>query len=94
MSPNEKKLIGQWRQVAPSTEPEQIFIEFQRDGHLTYTIESQTTQKIFLTWYVSDDEIYTDQPSAPGVESTRFRFESPLRLVLERSDGSYVYERV
>jgi hypothetical protein len=47
-----------------------------------------------LTWRVEGEVIITDQPAAPRLERALFRLEPPLRLVLERQNETFVYERV
>ena len=90
---SEQSFLGEWRQVEPDPHPGSILITFEDDGRLRYTVETTTVQHILLTWRVDGDVLITDQPSAPRQESTRFRFLSPSRLMLERVGESYIYER-
>jgi len=92
--PLDSNLLGEWHQIAPGTGVEGIFLRFEQGGRLIYTIEGDTTQHILLTSEVVGDTIVSDQPSKPRLESTKFHFESPSRLVLERPDGQYTYERL
>ena len=85
--------MGEWRQVTPPTGSDQIFLTFEPEDRLTYTVEGETTQHFFLTWKVVGNTIISDQPSAPREDVTPFHFESLSRLVLERGDERYVYER-
>ncbi len=89
----ERHFFGEWRQIEPPTEPEAVFIEFEPGGRLTYTVEGPTTQQILLTWTLNGDTLETNQPSHPRLDSIKYRFESPSRLILERSDGTYILER-
>ncbi len=93
MPVSERDFIGEWRQLEPRIGREDVFIRFEADGTLQYIIESETTQTFLLTWRLEGDVIVSDQPSAPRPDVTRFRFASPSRLVLERKDESYIYER-
>jgi hypothetical protein len=90
---NERHFLGEWRQVNPPTGSDNIFINFETEGRLTYSIEGDTTQHFILTWKVVGSTVVSDQPSVPREEVTPFHFESPSRLVLEREDERYVYER-
>ena len=93
MTESERRLLGEWRQTRPDPHPAAIFITFDADGHLRYTIETATVQHILLTWRVEAGELVTDQPSAPRTERTRFALTSPSTLVLEKDGKTYSYER-
>lgn len=90
----ERHLLGEWRQIEPDSRPAAIYITFEADGRLRYTVEADTIQHILLTWYVEGNVLVTDQPSAPRQERTYFKFMAPSRLVLERNGETYSYERV
>jgi hypothetical protein len=93
MAISEQHFIGEWHQINPRTEPLEIFVAFGIEGDLTYTIEGSTVQKILLTWKLEGCFIVTNQPSSSGEQVTRFHFESPSVLVLERENEIYKYER-
>ena len=72
-------LTGNWRSDPSDTDSLErhgsVRLRFEDDGTLAYVIETDTTdQVILLTFEVDGDELVTDQPSAPGIERTRFRF--------------------
>ena len=94
MTVTERHFLGEWRQVRPNPRPASIFITFEEGGRLQYTIETETVQHFLLTWRLDGDVIVTDQPSAPREDRTKFRFAGPSRLVMERDDETYVYDRV
>ena len=93
MAISERNFIGEWHQIYPKTEPLEIFVAFEIEGRLTYTIEGSTIQKILLTWRLKESFIVTNQPSAPHEQLTQFHFESPSVLILERDNEVYRYER-
>jgi len=93
MAIDQKHFMGEWVQVSPPTGRDEIFIHFESEGRLTYTVEGETSQHFLLTWKVVGNTLVSDQPSAPREDVMLFHFESPSRLVLEREDERYVYER-
>jgi hypothetical protein len=93
MAASANDFVGDWRQIEPDPRPESIFIAFEADGHLRYSVEAETVQHILLTWRIAGDALVTDQPSSPRQERTRFRFITSSRLLLERQGESYTYER-
>ena len=88
----EEQFAGQWRQIRPDPRPASIFIAFEPGGRVVYTIEMGTVQTLELTWKLDGDQLVVDQSGAPAVIS-RFRFQSPTMLVLERDGERSVYVR-
>jgi hypothetical protein len=94
MVTTEQSFLGEWCQIEPNPDHGSIFITFEVDGRLRYTIETATIQHILLTWHIDGDVLVTDQPSAPREERTHFRFQARSQLVLERHGEGYTYERL
>ena len=93
-----QRLLGNWRTDPSDSDSLERFdsvrLRFEDDGTLAYVIETESTdQVILLTFEVDGDELVTDQPSAPGIERTRFRFTRDGLLVLERDGESSRYVR-
>lgn len=65
-----------------------VKMTFTSDGKLIYEImESDTAQRINLIYWISGDTLFTDQPSHPRKESTKYRYEDHDTLILE-SEGT------
>jgi hypothetical protein len=45
---------------------------FTADGKLIYDIQEETHQIINMVYWIEGDLLYTDQPSKPNVEVTRY----------------------
>ena len=70
-------------------------MEFGTDGSLTYSIHlADRTQILKLSYEVDGDTIWTDQPSAPRKESTRFSIDARGVLELDKAGERSWYERV
>ena|SRR5215203_2635770 len=77
-------LIGQWTQIEPPNDAEEVTMAFGLNGELVYSIDTQEkTQIMNLVFEVSGDTLITDQPSAPQKEYTKFYFEDADSLVLD-----------
>lgn len=84
-----EQIIGVWV-LDPKSDNKKIIetfgniaMQFQDDGKLSYWIQEDVSkQYIFLSYEIKGDEIFTDQPSAPKEEITKFRFEKD-KLVLD-----------
>ena len=88
-------LIGQWRQIEPSSDAEAVTMAFALNGELVYSIDTEEkTQIINLVYEVSDDTLITDQPSAPQKEYTKFYFEADDLLVLDYEGEKTKFQRV
>lgn len=93
-----QRLLGNWRTDPSDTASLERFgstrLRFEDDGTMTYVIETENTdQVILLTFEVDGRNLVTDQPSAPRIERTRFRFTQDGLLVLERDEESSRYVR-
>jgi hypothetical protein len=81
-------LVGTWRSdpADPVTMREfgDASMEFDRAGHLTYTIHGQDKdEKMLLTYRVDGSAVITDQPSSPREEETAFEVTKEGKLVLD-----------
>lgn len=66
-----------------------ISMKFDEASSLIYTIHAESRDEIILMIYqVEGDVLITDQPSAPRVERTKFRFDGEDCLILEYDDDS------
>lgn len=88
----ERQLVGAWRQIRPDPRPASILITFEPGGRVVYTIEMGTVQTFELAWRLDGEQLLIDQSGAETVIS-RFRFQSPTMLVLERDGERSVYVR-
>jgi hypothetical protein len=88
----ERQFLGEWRQIRPDPRPASILITFESGGRVVYTIEMGTVQILELTWRLDGEQLVVNQSGAPTVIS-RFRFQSPTMLVLERDGERSVYVR-
>lgn len=88
----EQNFLGEWRQIRPDARPASIFIRFESGGRVVYTIQMGTVQRFALTWRLDGEQLLIDQSGAAAVIS-RFRFQSPTMLVLERDGERSVYVR-
>jgi hypothetical protein len=92
-------LTGRW-----VTDPEdhqslrehgRISMEFLSDGRLFYTIHREGNEQVMLlTYELKGENIITDQPSSPGIESTPYYLteDGKLVLIFEGYQSFYVRE--
>ena len=93
-----QRLLGNWRTDPSDTASLERFgsvrLRFEADGTMAYVIETESTdQVVLLTFEVAGNELVTNQPSAPRIERTRFRFTQDGLLVLGRDEESSRYVR-
>lgn len=92
------ELIGQWQFLRSDKDtPDQagVTITFDKQGRLTYEIQSQgMTQIIKLTFRVENGWLITDQPSRPRAERTRFQLTLFGELVLEFEGTKSWYQKI
>jgi hypothetical protein len=88
-----RHLLGEWRQLRPSTGRDAIFIRFEEGGRMVWTIEADASMSLELTWSVDGDTLTTQRPGELG-QQFAVRFASPAELVLECAGIAYAYERV
>lgn len=88
----ERHFLGEWRQIRPDPRPASIFIRFESGGCVVFTVDMGSAQEFELTWRLDGDQLVVGQSGAETVTS-RYRFQSPTMLVLERDGGRSVYVR-
>jgi hypothetical protein len=84
----DKRLEGVW---ASDMEDEttrnsigNVTMVFTNDGKLVYEIlEGAKVQRMNMVYWTSGDTLYSDQPSNPRQESTKYKFENNSSLNLE-----------
>lgn len=89
---NVAHLLGEWRQIRPSTGRDAVFVCFEEDGRFVWTIEGDATMSLELTWSLGGDTLTTQRPGEPGQQFT-VRCESATELVLECAGIVYAYQR-
>ena len=93
------KFIGKWT-IDPHdhksiNEYGKITMIFLEDGNLTYTIHlKEKDQIIYLKYWVDKGELVTDQPSAPGIRKTPFKFTSDGVLKLFENGFETTYTKI
>lgn len=92
------QLIGTWvsdpEDVDAIREFGPVTLEFEEDGHLTYTVHTRAKdQKIFLTFRVEGGTLVTDQPSSPRQERTAYSIGPDGKLTLWFGGQRGVYLR-
>lgn len=61
-----------------------VSMTFTQDGKLFYdSIEDEKRQRMNLIYWTTGDIVYTDQPSHPRQEQTKFSFPTADTLLLE-----------
>jgi hypothetical protein len=77
-NPTDSRLIGRWRLVRadPSLDfAPSVCMEFLDGGRLRYEFHAGgNLQSLMLIYRIDGDLLYTDNPAAPHVQETRFRF--------------------
>jgi hypothetical protein len=76
--PLDPRLIGRWRLVRADASLDfapNVRMEFLEGGRLRYEFHAGgTLQSLMLIYRVEGDLLFTDNPAAPHVQETRFRF--------------------
>jgi len=85
---HDKKLEGIWlsdmQDDATKKSIGNVRLSFTKDGKLLYDIiNSETIQKMNLIYWTSDGFLYSDQPSNPKQERTKYRFDNDGTLILD-----------
>lgn len=97
MTRDEASLLGVWslvRSEDPEFEIPGAVQVFHPGGRLQYLVPvAGGFQGAELTYRVEGDEIVTNQPSAPGEERTRFRFDNADTLCLDYAGRRTWYHR-
>ena len=93
----EGELLGCWHLVRSDADPEatdHTEMEFFADGRLDYAIDvGDRWQIMHLTYRVDRGRIVTDQPSAPGKTSTKFKLLADGSLLLDLNGERSWYRR-
>lgn len=95
----ERKIIGVWESDTLD-EPTRnsignVRIEFTPDGKLTYKIvENEKMQIINMIYHIIGDTIFSNQPSNPQEEKTKFEFKNDDRLVLKFDEEITIFKRI
>ena len=91
------ELIGCWRRVrseVTAEDEEAVELQITGEGALQYcTLTKGKWQIMKLTCRSEGDTLFTDQPSAPREERTRFSFDDGETLVLEYDGKKAWYRR-
>lgn len=91
---NDRRLLGKWSRESGDSDGANTTLEFKEDGQLDYTIHgAEKDLKIFLTYWVENNILITDQPSHPHEERTPFVFTEDGKLVLIYGDQRSLYFR-
>ncbi|TKC12482.1 hypothetical protein FA048_02360 [Pedobacter polaris] len=94
----DKRIIGVWKSDLVD-EPTRINIgnvlmEFTEGGKLIYKIfENENVQIINMVYQLIDDVIFSDQPSNPQVQKTKYKFKGDNILLLEFDGEITVFKR-
>jgi len=81
-------IIGKWV-IDPSNKRAKsqygdISMEFTNDGHLNYIIFAENKyQKINMIYWIEGNILFTDQPSHPQIEKTKFKIADNSKLILD-----------
>ena len=71
-----------------------VTMTFMPDGKLVYDInESEKIQRINLIYWTQGEFVFTDQPSHPNVEKTKFSLPSNDTLILEYGGVQSIFRR-
>lgn len=91
------KIVGTWKidDSDPAFSGEYISLIFEKNGNHIYTIHTDDglLQKILLVYELRNGILYTDQPSHPRIEETRYWFDGD-DLVLEYGAKRARFKRV
>ena len=68
---------------------------FTKNGELIYDIiENNKIQRINMVYFIKEDVIYSNQPSSPKQEKTKFTFYNEYTLILEFEGQSTKFKRI
>lgn len=89
-----EQLVGAWKADSNPFDPqEELYLQFDVDGKLTQTSKKGDKQDvIFLTFKVENEDLVTDQPSAPRIERTKIKMENE-KLILDYNGTEAVFSR-
>ncbi|MBB2146087.1 hypothetical protein GM921_11370 [Pedobacter sp. LMG 31464] len=95
----ERKIIGVWESDLLDQPTRNsignIVIEFTADGKLTYKIvENKKMHIINMIYHVIGDTIFSNQPSNPQEEKTKFEFKNDDRLLLKFDGEITIFKRI
>ena len=81
-------LVGKWNSdkidIETMNSVGDVTMLFDEKGNLTYQINLPDKKQImYLIYWVKDDILFSDQPSAPQVNQTRFSIVNSEILLLE-----------
>lgn len=82
-------ILGLWKSDPEDITTQELYgditMEFTNDGRLIYTIKAEDkSELIFLTYSIVDNQLITDQLSAPRQEITFFELSGDrLELILD-----------
>src|SRR6476661_11111019 len=84
----DKQLEGAWisdsEDEATKNNIGNVTMTFTKDGKLYYEIqEGEKLQRLNMVYWTSGDTLYSDQPSSPRQERTKYKIEKEGRLTLE-----------
>lgn len=82
-----RRLLGAWRLLRADASLDfapDVRVQFLPGGRLRYSFAAgDATQSLMLIYRTEDDLLVTDNPAAPHVRETRFRFGEGDALVLD-----------
>ena len=92
-----QQLNGHWKLIRSEGNidtAEAIYLDIYPDGTLIYSIEDKgKTQIIQLSWRAENQQLVTDQPSAPREERTDFSFDQNGLLMLKTPENISWFQR-
>ena len=82
----DSELTGIWEsdpeEIESIEEYGNVRLTFGKNGQLTHEIIlHDRIQKINLVYWTQEGVIYTDQPSSPGTEITKYRIENDILIL-------------
>lgn len=89
-----RNILGKWKSKNKDTD-EIVIMEFCPDQTLTYTVALSDGRKqiVKLIYEIQGNYIFTDQPSNPYREKTKFKITSD-RLTLVHENVESYYKRI
>ncbi|WP_419803437.1 hypothetical protein [Mucilaginibacter sp.] len=94
----DKNLEGVWisdiKDEATISNIGNVLMTFTNNGKLIYEImDGDKLQRINMVYWTSGDTLYSDQPSSPKQESTKYMFDNEDTLVLEFGGDKTKFKR-
>jgi hypothetical protein len=72
-----------------------VTMTFTKDGKLFYEVhEGDKVQRMNMVYWTNGDTLYSDQPSSPRQESTKYKIENNGSLTLEYEGTITKFKRV